>query len=266
MVGANKNSVKILSEDEGRYAQGYFVYDSHKPGARTVSHLSFGPKPIRAPYLIGQASFIACHQFNFLKRSDVLELAAPRATLLLNCPHDAGGAWVRMPHSMRQTIIDKRLRLFVIDATRVAREPGLGGLINTVLQTCFFAISGVLPRDGAVQRTKKTIEKSYGRKGQQVVARNLTAVDMTLAALREVAASTAATCRSRRRPPTPRVAARLGRIRSSRTTPSSAWASGWPRTCRASWPLGGCASWRRIWARTASRRRWPRRRSASPRP
>ena len=202
-VGANKNSVKILAEDEGRYAQGYFVYNSHKSGAQTVSHLRFGPRPIRAPYLIGRASFVACHQFGFLDRIDVLNLAEPGATLLLNCPHAAEETWDRLPRSLQQGILDKRLRLFVIDATGVARETGLGGLVNTVLQTCFFAISGVLPGEAAVERIKHAIEKSYGRKGRQIVAQNFAAVDATLAALREVAVPEEATSRFDRQPMVP---------------------------------------------------------------
>ncbi|PNG24326.1 pyruvate:ferredoxin (flavodoxin) oxidoreductase [Methylocella silvestris] len=191
-VGANKSSVKILAEDADRYAQGYFVYDSHKSGAQTVSHLRFGPRPIRAPYLIAAASFVACHQFVFLDRIDVLSLAAPGATFLLNCPYDADKAWDHLPRSVQQQIIDKRLRFFVIDASKVARDAGLGGRVNTVLQTCFFAISGVLPHDEAVQRIKHMIEKSYGEKGPDVVAKNFEAVDQTLAHLSEVAVPTAA--------------------------------------------------------------------------
>jgi pyruvate-ferredoxin/flavodoxin oxidoreductase len=186
-VGANKGSVKILAEDADRYAQGYFVYDSHKSGAQTVSHLRFGPRPIRAPYLIAAASFVACHQFGFLEKVDVLSLAAPGATFLLNCPYEADKAWDHLPRSVQQQIIDKRLRFFVIDASRVARDTGLGGRINTVLQTCFFAISGVMPRDEAVQRIKHMIEKSYGGKGGEVVAKNFRAVDQTLAHLSDVA-------------------------------------------------------------------------------
>ena len=185
-VGANKNSVKILAEDSERYAQGYFVYDSHKSGAQTVSHLRFGPKPIHAPFLIGAASFVGCHQFNFLDRIDVLKLAAPSAVFLLNCPYEAEAAWDHLPRPVQQQIIDKKLRLFVIDASKVARDTGLGGRINTILQTCFFAISGVLPRDEAVARIKHMIEKSYGEKGASVVAQNFAAVDHALAHLREV--------------------------------------------------------------------------------
>jgi pyruvate-ferredoxin/flavodoxin oxidoreductase len=202
-VGANKNSVKILAEDPDRYAQGYSVYDSHKSGAQTVSHLRFGPHPIRAPYLIASASFVACHQFGLLDRVDVLRLAAPGATFLLNCPYDPDQAWDRLPHSVQQEIIDKRLRLFVIDASRVARDTGLGGRINTVLQTCFFAISRVLPRKEAVQRIKHMIEKTYGRKGGDVVARNFAAVDHTVVSLHEVSIPDAATSRFERSPIVP---------------------------------------------------------------
>ncbi|WP_294538310.1 pyruvate:ferredoxin (flavodoxin) oxidoreductase, partial [uncultured Rhodoblastus sp.] len=185
-VGANKSTVKILAEDPDRYAQGYFVYDSHKSGAQTVSHLRFGPRPIRSPYLIAAARFVACHQFDFLDKTDVLKVAAPGAVFLLNCPHDADVAWDRLPRLVQQQIIDKGLRFFVIDASKVARDTGLGARINTVLQTCFFAISGVLPRDEAIQRIKHMIEKSYGAKGARVVEQNFIAVDQTLAQLHEV--------------------------------------------------------------------------------
>ena len=186
-VGANKGSVKILAKDPDRYAQGYFAYDSHKSGAQTVSHLRFGPKPIRSPYLIAQASFVGCHQFSFLERVDVLKLAAPGATVLLNCPHAPEKTWDHLPRSVQQGILEKRLRLFVIDASQVAGAAGLGGRVNTVLQTCFFAISGVLPRDEAVQCIKDMILETYGPKGADVVAKNIAAVDDTLVHLSEVA-------------------------------------------------------------------------------
>ena len=185
-VGANKNSVKILAEEPGRYAQGYFVYDSHKSGAQTVSHLRFGKRPIRAPYLIESAQFIACHQAAFLDRIDVLQPAAEGGTFLLNTPHAPEAVWDRLPRSLQRQILDKRLRFFVIDASRVAHDAGLGGRINTVLQTCFFAISGVLPRDAAIARIKQSIEKTYGIKGADVVRRNFAAVDQALAHLFEV--------------------------------------------------------------------------------
>jgi len=200
-VGANKGSVKILAKDPDRYAQGYFAYDSHKSGAQTVSHLRFGPRPIRAPYLIAQASFVGCHQFNFVERIDILKLAAPGATLLLNCPYPPDKTWEHLPRSVQQGILDKRLRLFVIDASQVAQAAGLGGRINTVLQTCFFAISGVLPRDEAVTRIKAMIHESYGLKGADVVAKNIAAVDDTLAHLGEVAVPKAVTS-TFERPPT----------------------------------------------------------------
>jgi len=185
-VGANKNTVKIIAEDAGLFAQGYFVYDSHKSGAQTVSHLRFGPNPIHAPYLIRHASFVACHQFSFVERADVLRFAAPGAVFLLNSPFGPDAVWDRLPRSMQQRIIDLRLRFFVIDATRVAADVGLRGRTNTILQTCFFAISGVLPRDEAIAQIKKSIEKAYGRKGGSIVQKNFAAVDATLANLHEV--------------------------------------------------------------------------------
>jgi pyruvate-ferredoxin/flavodoxin oxidoreductase len=185
-VGANKNSVKIIAEDAGLHAQGYFVYDSHKSGAQTVSHLRFGPDPIRMPYLIRQASFLACHQFSFVERADVLRLAAPGATFLLNSPYGPDEVWDRLPRSMQHRIIDLGLRVFVINASLVAQEVGLRGRTNTILQTCFFAIAGVLPKEAAITQIKKTIEKTYARKGADVVRRNFQAVDDTLARLHEL--------------------------------------------------------------------------------
>ncbi len=208
-VGANKNSVKILAEEPGRYAQGYFVYDSHKSGAQTISHLRFGSQPIHAPYLIESAQFIACHQAAFLDRIDVLRLAADGGVFLLNTPHGADAVWDQLPRALQQQILDKQLRFFVIDASRVAREAGLGGRINTVLQTCFFAISGVLPRDQAIQRIKQSIEKSYAAKGADVVRRNFAAVDRTLAQLFEVAVPAAASSAFDRPPVVPAQAPRF---------------------------------------------------------
>ena len=192
-VGANKNSVKIIAEDAGLYAQGYFVYDSHKSGAQTVSHLRFGPRPIRAPYLIREASFVACHQFHFVERLDVLRLVAAGAIFLLNSPYGPDEVWSHLPRSMQKRILERKLRFFVIDASSVAREVGLRGRTNTVLQTCFFALSGVLPRDEAIRRIKKAIEKTYGGKGAEVVRKNFEAVDGTLARLFEVKIPAAAT-------------------------------------------------------------------------
>ena len=185
-VGANKNSVKIIAEDAGRYAQGYFVYDSHKSGAETISHLRFGPDPIKAPYLIAEAGFVACHQAGFLERQDVLRLAAPGGVFLLNTPYGPDEVFDELARPVQRQIIDKRLRFFVIDASKVAREVGLPGRTNTILQTCFFAISGVLPREAAIRHIKESIRKTYGRKGEAVVAKNFAAVDGTLARLYQV--------------------------------------------------------------------------------
>ena len=192
-VGANKNSVKIIAEDAGLHAQGYFVYDSHKSGALTISHLRFGPHPIRAPYLIQQANFVACHQFNFVERGDVLRIAAPGAIFLLNSPHGAELVWDRLPRSMQRQIIKKRLRFFVIDASKAAREVGLRGRTNTILQTCFFTLSGVLPRDDAIRQIKESIRKSYADKGEEVIHRNFRVVDGTLERLHEVKVPSEAT-------------------------------------------------------------------------
>jgi len=202
-VGANKNSVKIIAEEAGLHAQGYFVYDSHKSGAQTVSHLRFGPRPIHSPYLIASANFVGCHQFHFLQRQDVLRLAAPGGTFLLNSPYGPDEVWDHLPRSVQQQIIDKRLRFFVIDASRVAREVGLKSHTNTVLQTCFFGISGVLTRDEAVKRIKDSIRKTYRAKGEAVVQRNFEAVDATLSRLREVAIPPMATAVSDRPPLVP---------------------------------------------------------------
>lgn len=202
-VGANKNSVKIIGEDAGLYAQGYFVYDSHKSGAQTVSHLRFGPKPIRSPYLVRSANFVACHQFQFVQRHDVLRLAAPGATFLLNCPFGPNEVWDQLPHTTQQQIIDKKLKFFVIDATKAARDVGLKTRTNTILQTCFFAISGVLPREEAITRIKESIRKSYGAKGKKVVAQNFAAVDGALARMHEVVVPATATSAFERPPIVP---------------------------------------------------------------
>jgi pyruvate-ferredoxin/flavodoxin oxidoreductase len=184
-VGANKNSAKIIAEEAGRQVQAYFVYDSKKSGAVTVSHLRFGDDPIDAPYLIEDADFVACHQFHLLERLDVLEHARPGATFLLSSPYGLD-SWLRLPRSVQEQIIDKQLRLFVVDAKRVAREAGLAGRVNTVLQTCFFALSGVLPIEEAIAAIKRAIEKTYSRKGEEMVRRNFAAVDGALAALQEI--------------------------------------------------------------------------------
>jgi len=202
-VGANKNSVKILAEEEGRFAQGYFVYDSHKSGAETISHLRFGGEPVRAPYLIRQASFVACHKFEFLEKLDVLGAAAPGATFLLNAPQPPDEVWDALPRSVQAHIIDKKLKFHVIDASGVAQELGLGPRVNTILQTCFFAISGVLPRDEAISRIKASIEKSYGRKGGAIVRRNFAAVDAALEHLHEVDVPKKVTATTDLKPPVP---------------------------------------------------------------
>lgn len=185
-VGANKNSVKIIGEDTGNYAQGYFVYDSHKSGAQTVSHLRFGPRPIHAPYLISRAGFVACHRFDFLERVDVLQYAASGATFLLNAPYAADVVWEHLPRAVQQTILDRKLTFYVIDASMAARDLGLGSRVNTLLQTCFFALSGVLPRDEAITAIKKAIRKTYGRQGERVVQMNNAAVDGALARMQQV--------------------------------------------------------------------------------
>ncbi|MEW6503701.1 MAG: pyruvate:ferredoxin (flavodoxin) oxidoreductase [Chloroflexota bacterium] len=187
-VGANKNSIKIIGEETDNYAQGYFVYDSKKSGSVTISHLRFGPRPIRAPYLIqpGQANFVACHQFTFLERLDVLKYAAPGAVFLLNSIYPPDQVWDHLPREVQQTILEKKLKFYVIDAYEVAQKTGMGGRINTIMQTCFFAISGVLPRDEAIAQIKKSIEKTYGKRGEAVVKRNFEAVDQTLDNLFEV--------------------------------------------------------------------------------
>jgi len=199
-VGANKNSIKIIGEETPQYAQGYFVYDSKKAGAMTISHVRFGPRPIQAPYLIRRASFVACHQFVFLERLDVLEYAAPGAVFLLNAPYGPDRVWDELPREVQEQIIEKRLRFYVIDAQAVARRAGLGGRINTVMQTCFFAICGILPREQAIAKIKETIRKTYEKKGEEVVRRNFAAVDEALAQLHEVRVPRRVTA-TRTRPP-----------------------------------------------------------------
>ncbi len=185
-VGANKDSIKIIGEKTGLFAQGYFVYDSKKSGAMTVSHLRFGPRPIRSTYLISQANFVGCHQPLFLERHDVLERAAPGATFLLNTPLPPDRVWESLPGHVRRAVHGKALRFFVIDASSVARACGMGGRINTIMQVCFFSVSGVLPREEAVAAIKDSIRKTYGKKGESVVRMNVDAVDQTLAHLHEV--------------------------------------------------------------------------------
>jgi pyruvate-ferredoxin/flavodoxin oxidoreductase len=187
-VGANKNSIKIIGEETGNEAQGYFVLDSKKSGSVTISHLRFGPHPIHAPYLIdeGQASFVACHQFSFLERLDVLKYARPEGTFLLDSPYGPAEVWQHLPIEVQQAIWQKHLRFYLIDAHRVARNLGMADRINTIMQTCFFALSGVLPREQAILRIKQSIKKTYGKRGEAVVQKNYQAVDETLAHLYEV--------------------------------------------------------------------------------
>ncbi|HET9387982.1 MAG TPA: pyruvate:ferredoxin (flavodoxin) oxidoreductase, partial [Gemmatimonadales bacterium] len=185
-VGANKNSCKILGEDADLFVQGYFVYDSKKSGSRTVSHLRFGREPIRSAYLIDRAQFVGCHQFSFVHSIDVLGIAAEGATFLLNSPYGPEETWDRLPRTVQEEIIRKKLSVWVIDATAVARAAGIPGRTNTVLQTCFFGISGVLPREQALEKIKAAIRKTYDRKGEAVVRANWAAVDATLERLRQV--------------------------------------------------------------------------------
>jgi pyruvate-ferredoxin/flavodoxin oxidoreductase len=192
-VGANKNSIKIIGEETDNYAQGYFVYDSKKSGSYTISHLRFGPKPIRSTYLISNANFVACHQFTLLEKLDVLKAANPGAVFLLNSPYPSDQVWNHLPRKVQQQIIDKKLKFYVIDGYEVAKAAGMGMRINTIMQTCFFAISGVLPREEAIKQIKKSIEKTYGRRGEIVVQKNFAAVDAALSHLHEVAVPEATT-------------------------------------------------------------------------
>ena len=185
-VGANKNTIKILGSEESLHAQGYFVYDSKKSGSQTVSHLRFGSEPIRAPYLISQASFVGCHHFGLLERAEVLDRAAPGATLLLNCRQPPDRVWDALARPVQEQILAKQIKLYVIDAAQIARDAGLAGRTNTVLQTCFFAISGVLEPEEAIERIKTSIAKTYGKRGAEVVERNQTAVDRSLEHLHRV--------------------------------------------------------------------------------
>jgi pyruvate-ferredoxin/flavodoxin oxidoreductase len=202
-VGANKNSVKIIGEETDNFAQGYFVYDSKKSGAITASHLRFGPRPLHSSYLITTANFVACHQFSFLERIDMLKGAEPGATFLLNSPYSATEVWDHLPSTVQRQIIDKKLKFYVIDGYAVAREAGMGQRINTIMQTCFFAISGVLPREEAIAAIKHTIEKTYGKRGESVVRKNFAAVDAALDHLKQVAVPDRITAHFDIRPPVP---------------------------------------------------------------
>jgi pyruvate-ferredoxin/flavodoxin oxidoreductase len=204
-VSANRSSVKIIGETTDLFAQGYFVYDSRKSGQMTISHLRFGPRPIRSTYLIGsgRANFVACHQFHFLERIDVLDAAAPGATFLLNAPFGADTVWQHLPVEVQRAIVDKRLRFYVVDAQKVATAAGLGPRVNTILQTCFFALADVLPRERAVEEIKRAIQTAYGKRGRAVVEQNFAAVDAALDGLHEVAVPPEPTGDLHRLPPVP---------------------------------------------------------------
>ncbi|HEY52838.1 MAG TPA: pyruvate:ferredoxin (flavodoxin) oxidoreductase, partial [Caldilineae bacterium] len=202
-VGANKNSIKIIGEETPNYAQGYFVYDSKKSGARTISHLRFGPRPIHSTYLVNRANFVAVHQFVFLERYDVLREAEEGATFLLNAPFAPDEVWDKLPRKIQETIIEKKLKFYAIDAYAVAKETGMGARINTIMQTCFFAISGVLPPDEAIAEIKKAIKKTYGKRGEAVVQKNFAAVDASLARLHEIPVPEQATSTIETPPPVP---------------------------------------------------------------
>ncbi|MGA9799203.1 MAG: pyruvate:ferredoxin (flavodoxin) oxidoreductase [Terriglobales bacterium] len=202
-VGANKNSIKIIGKNTDNYAQGYFVYDSKKAGSVTVSHLRFGPRPIRSSYLITRASFVACHQFQFIERTNVLDCAAPGAMFLLNAPFGPDEIWNHLPQPLQETIIAKKLKFYLIDAYKVARETEMGSRINTIMQTCFFAISGVLPRELAIAAIKSAIRETYGKRGEAVVAKNFVAVDQTLSHLHQVTVPGVASSSLRVLPPVP---------------------------------------------------------------
>ena len=202
-VGANKNTIKIIGEETELNVQGYFVYDSKKSGAVTTSHLRFSKKPIRSTYLISRANFVACHQFGFMERLDVLKAADTGAVFLLNTPFGPDEVWDNLPRAVQDVIIKKKLKFYVIDAVEVARAAGMGGRINTVMQTCFFAISGVLPRDEAIGAIKHAIEKTYGKRGESVVRKNFAAVDSSLENLHEVTVPQSVTSKFDVRPPFP---------------------------------------------------------------
>ncbi len=199
-VGANKNSIKIIGEETENHAQGYFVYDSKKSGAMTISHLRFGPDPIHAPYLIRKADFVACHQFTFLDKLDVLDVASDGAIVLLNSPFGPDKVWDELPHEVQEQIVECKLKLYVIDANKVAHDSGMGGRINTIMQTCFFAISDILPKDAAIEKIKEAITKTYAKKGDEVVRRNCAAVDAAVNHLFKVETPEKVSTQRRRQP------------------------------------------------------------------
>ncbi len=202
-VGANRNSIRIIGDATGLHAQAYFVYDSKKSGSVTVSHLRFGPQPIRSTYLVQRAGFVACHQFGLLEQLDVLSIADEGATFLLNAPYGPDDVWDHLPVEVQEQIVERHLRFYIVDATRVAREAGLGRRVNTVLQTCFFALAGVLPRDEAIPAIKDAIRETYGKRGEAVLERNFAAVDRALEGLHEVEVPASITSTIRRREPVP---------------------------------------------------------------
>ena len=207
-VGANKNSIKIIGEETDNYAQGYFVYDSKKSGQMTISHLRFGPKPIEAPYLIedNQANFVACHQYTFLERYDMLKYAKPGAIFLLNSLYGPDEIWEKLPREVQEAILEKDLKFYVINGYEVAEKTGMGQRMNTIMQTAFFAISGVLPREQAIEEIKKAIKKTYGKRGEAVIQKNFAAVDSALENLFEVKVPEKVTASARRLPPVPEAA------------------------------------------------------------
>ena len=192
-VGANKNSIKIIGEDTPNYAQGYFVYDAKKAGVMTVSHLRFGPQPIRSSYLVNKANFIACHVWAFMERFDMLASATPGSTFLINAPYPADEVWDRIPRDVQQRIIDQKMKVYAINAYDVAKETGMGGRINTIMQTCFFYLAGILPQEEAIAAIKGAINKTYGKRGDRVVQMNYAAVDSAIAALHPLAVTDAPT-------------------------------------------------------------------------
>ncbi|NDK17193.1 MAG: pyruvate:ferredoxin (flavodoxin) oxidoreductase, partial [Armatimonadetes bacterium] len=202
-VGANKNSIKIIGEETDNYAQGYFVYDSRKAGTVTTSHLRFGPREIRSSYLINAANFVACHQFTFLEKYDMLRNAVKGATFLLNAPYPTEEVWDRMPRQVQQQIIDKQLKFYVINGYDVAEKTGMGQRVNTIMQTCFFAISGILPRDEAIQKIKDAIKKAYGKKGEKIVQMNYAAVDAAVGNMHQLDYPAAPTSTIEMPPPVP---------------------------------------------------------------
>ena len=202
-VGANKNSIKIIAEDAGKYGQGYFVYDSRKSGSMTTSHLRFSDNPIKAAYLINKADFVACHQFPFMSKVDILKIAKPGATFLLNAPYEGQEVWNHLPREVQQQIIDKKINFYAINAVDVARKTGMGQRINTIMQTCFFAISNILPKDEAIAQIKNAIKKTYSKKGDAIVQKNFAAVDATLEHLTKIEVPASADSQLKMLPPVP---------------------------------------------------------------